>query len=159
MAAFAGLGIDNAFVRIDAPEVPILDGSAAPFVGKLLAAGIAMVKGRRKQIFVKKTFEVCQGDKFMRVEPSPSLSYECSIDFASAAIGRQRLSFSRSFFLNLCDSLVGKVTLSKAGPALHAKFMQDLLTNGTECLDVVEHGSVPSSKTSTVIADEVAVFN
>ena len=106
MAAFSGLGIDNALVRIDGPEVPILDGSAAPFVDKLLAAGLTKVEGVRKLLLVKDTFEVRDQGRLMRIEPSTRLRFHSEIDFASQAIGRQALdfTFSRSSFLELCES-------------------------------------------------------
>jgi UDP-3-O-[3-hydroxymyristoyl] N-acetylglucosamine deacetylase len=106
MAAFAGLGIDNAVVRVDAPEMPILDGSAAPFVDKMLAAGIARIEGRRKLLMVKDVLEIRDGAKLMRIEPAEALTFECAIEFPSRAIGRQALTFgfSRSSFLDLCAS-------------------------------------------------------
>jgi UDP-3-O-[3-hydroxymyristoyl] N-acetylglucosamine deacetylase len=106
MAAFAGLGVDNALVRIDGPEVPILDGSSAPFVDKIMTVGIAKVEGSRKLFLVKRPFEVRDGNRVMRVEPADRPRFECTIDYASAAIGRQHLdfAFSRSSFLDLCES-------------------------------------------------------
>jgi UDP-3-O-[3-hydroxymyristoyl] N-acetylglucosamine deacetylase len=105
MAALVGLGIDNALVRLDGPEVPIMDGSAGPFVDKLLAAGIAKLMGVRQQYVVKKAFEVRDGDKVMRVEPARRLTFRCVISFAGV-IGHQALdfTFSRPAFLSLCDS-------------------------------------------------------
>lgn len=107
MAAFVGLGIDNAVVRIDAAEVPILDGSAAPFVDQILAAGICKVDGFRRLFVVREAFEIRDGARLMRIEPDEKLRFDCNIDFASSkAIGRQSLdfTFSRSAFLSLCDS-------------------------------------------------------
>lgn len=106
MAAFAGLGIDNATVRIDGPEVPILDGSSAPFVDKLLAVGVAKVEGSRRFLVAKRAFEVRDGNRVMRVEPADRPRFDCTIEYPTAAIGRQRLdfAFSRSSFLDLCES-------------------------------------------------------
>lgn len=106
MAAFAGLGIDNALVLVDAPEIPIMDGSAAPFVDQLLMAGIVKVNGTRHLLIVKKAFEVRAGDKLMRVEPSDRLEFSCTVDYGKSIIGRQELDlvFSRSSFLDLCES-------------------------------------------------------
>ena len=106
MAALAGLGIDNVLVRIDGPEVPILDGSAAPFVDHILVAGIAKVKAPRKMLVVKKPFELSDGDRSIRIEPAQGLTYRCNIDYPTPVIGRQSIefNFSRSAFLRLCGA-------------------------------------------------------
>ena len=103
MAAFVGLGLDNVLVRLDGPEVPIMDGSAQPFVEALLHAGTRKVGGGRRLLLVKETFEVRDGQRLMRVEPADKLSFHCEIEFASAVIGRQSLDFTfgRSAFLEL----------------------------------------------------------
>ena len=73
MSAFAGLGIDNAFVDLDAAEVPILDGSASPFVFLIQSAGIEEQPVAKKFIRVKRPIEVREadrtGDKWARFEP------------------------------------------------------------------------------------------
>jgi UDP-3-O-[3-hydroxymyristoyl] N-acetylglucosamine deacetylase len=107
MAAFAGLGIDNVLVKVDAPELPIMDGSAAPFVEKILNAGIAKQEFFRKLLVIKKPITVRDGDRWMRIEPSRRLSFKCHIDYGNdSVIGQQSLEFifSRSGFLNLCES-------------------------------------------------------
>ena len=95
MAAFAGLGIDNALVTIDGPEVPILDGSALPFVEALDAAGIAEIDAPRRRIRVLRTIEVERGEAYARLDPAPrGFHLDIGIDFANPAIGRQELSLS-----------------------------------------------------------------
>ncbi|MEZ4741000.1 MAG: UDP-3-O-acyl-N-acetylglucosamine deacetylase [Bdellovibrionota bacterium] len=90
MAAFYGLGIDNAFVLVDAGELPILDGSAAPFVDKLKEVGTEVQPCLRKVLVIKKPIEVQNGDQFIRIDPWQSLAFECTIDFEnSSAIGKQ----------------------------------------------------------------------
>jgi UDP-3-O-[3-hydroxymyristoyl] N-acetylglucosamine deacetylase len=69
MSALAGLGIDNAWVDLDAPEVPILDGSAAPFVFLIQSAGIEEQNAAKKFIRVTQPIEVRDGDKWARFEP------------------------------------------------------------------------------------------
>lgn len=93
MAAFAGLGIDNALVKIDGPEVPVMDGSAAPFVERIVVAGIASQDAQRRFFVVREAFEFKIGDKLIRVEPSLSTQYEMQIEFKSKAIGRQSFRF------------------------------------------------------------------
>lgn len=69
MSAFAGLGIDNAFVDLSAEEVPIMDGSAGTFVFLLQSAGIEEQARAKKYIRVKKTIELRDGSKLVRLEP------------------------------------------------------------------------------------------
>ena len=81
MSAFAGLGIDNAYVELSAPEVPIMDGSAGPFVFLLQSAGI-LEQGKPKQ-FMRITRTVCleEGDKWVRFEPFDGFKVSFAIDF------------------------------------------------------------------------------
>ncbi|MGB8337739.1 MAG: UDP-3-O-acyl-N-acetylglucosamine deacetylase [Burkholderiales bacterium] len=81
MSALAGLGIDNAYVDVSAPEVPIMDGSAGPFVFLLQSAGIEEQKARKKYIRIKKTVEVKHGDKWARFEPHNGFTLTFTIDF------------------------------------------------------------------------------
>ena len=89
MAALAGSAISNALIEVDGPEVPILDGSAAPFVEGLLNAGIVEQDAPVMAIRVLKAVEVREGDAVARLEPSSMLEIDFSIDFADAAIGQQ----------------------------------------------------------------------
>jgi len=88
MSAFAGLGIDNAWVDLDAPEVPILDGSAAPFVFLIQSAGIEEQNAAKKFIRVLETIEVKDGDKWARFEPYDGYSLSFSIVFNHPAIDK-----------------------------------------------------------------------
>ncbi len=78
MAAFYGEGIDNALVEIDAPEIPILDGSAIDFVDAIKRVGIEEQNVKKKFIKVLKKVEVKDGSKFISIEP---LNYDLIIDF------------------------------------------------------------------------------
>lgn len=89
MAALSGTGIHNALIDIDGPEIPILDGSSAPFVAGILAAGIRVSSEPLRAIRVLKTVEVHDGAGFARLSPADHLEMEFAIDFADAAIGRQ----------------------------------------------------------------------
>jgi len=89
MAALAGSAIHNALIDIDGPEVPILDGSAAPFVSGFLDAGIVAQGAPVRAIRVLKAIEVREGEAVARLEPSDMLEIAFQIDFAEAAIGRQ----------------------------------------------------------------------
>ncbi len=107
MAALAGCAIHNAIIEIDGPEVPILDGSAAPFVDGFLTAGIVAQDVPVRAIRVLRAVEVRDGAAFARLEPADMLEIDFSIDFPEAAIGRQKKSLNMSngaFVRELSDS-------------------------------------------------------
>ena len=81
MSAFSGLGIDNAYVDITAPEVPIMDGSAGPFVFLLQSAGIEEQSAPKKFIRILQTVEARDGDKWVRFEPHNGFKLTLSIAF------------------------------------------------------------------------------
>lgn len=89
MAALAGCGIHNALIEIDGPEVPILDGSSARFVGAFLRAGIRTQAAPMRVFRVARTVEVESGEARARLEPGPGFEMGFHIDFADRAIGRQ----------------------------------------------------------------------
>jgi len=90
MAALAGSGIDNALVEIDGPEIPIMDGSAKPFLAALLAAGTVDQDEPLRAIRILKPVSVTLGDKTAELLPADHFEIEYDIDFTDAAIGRQR---------------------------------------------------------------------
>jgi UDP-3-O-[3-hydroxymyristoyl] N-acetylglucosamine deacetylase len=97
MAAFAGFGIDNAVIDIDGPEVPILDGSAEPFLFLLDCAGREELATPCRRIEVLETVRVTDGEAFAELRPShgiDGLEMTMSIDFAAPAIGRQARSLT-----------------------------------------------------------------
>ncbi len=81
LSAMAGLSIDNAFVELTAAEVPIMDGSAAPFVFLLQSAGIEIQTANKKFIKISKTVEVRDGDKIARLSPYNGFRLNMDIDF------------------------------------------------------------------------------
>ncbi|MCL4792117.1 MAG: UDP-3-O-acyl-N-acetylglucosamine deacetylase [Gammaproteobacteria bacterium] len=103
MAAFSGLGIDNAYVDLSAPEVPIMDGSAAPFVFLLQSAGIAEQNAAKKFIRVRKTVRVEEGDKSAEIRPFPGLKINFRIEFDHPVFRRHSqmatVDFSSAAFL------------------------------------------------------------
>lgn len=107
MAALAGCAIQNALIEIDGPEVPILDGSAAPFVRGFLAAGLTAQGAPVHAIRILRSVEVRDGDAVARLDPAEMLEIDFRIDFAEAAIGRQEklLNLSNGAFVReLSDS-------------------------------------------------------
>ena len=81
MAAFAGLGIDNAYVDLSAPEVPIMDGSAGPFVFLIQSAGIDDQSAPKRFIRIKRSVIVSDGDKWARFDPFEGFKVSFVIDF------------------------------------------------------------------------------
>jgi UDP-3-O-[3-hydroxymyristoyl] N-acetylglucosamine deacetylase len=88
MSALAGLGIDNIYIDVDAAELPIMDGSAAPFVFLLQSVGIEEQLAAKKFIRVKKMVEVKEGDKWARLSPFDGFSLDFSIAFAHPAFAQ-----------------------------------------------------------------------
>jgi UDP-3-O-[3-hydroxymyristoyl] N-acetylglucosamine deacetylase len=82
MSAFAGLGIDNAYVDLNSAEVPIMDGSAGTFIFLLQSAGIAELPAAKKFIRIRKTVEVRNGDKWVRFDPFNGYKLNFTIAFA-----------------------------------------------------------------------------
>ena len=103
MSAFAGLGIDNAFVDLSAAEVPIMDGSAAPFVFLMQSAGIEEQNAPKRFIRIVKPVEVKEGDKWARLTPHDGFRLNFEIDFDHPALRKHRqamaLDFSTAAFL------------------------------------------------------------
>ena len=97
MSALIGLGIDNAFIDLDSPELPILDGSASPFALLLQQAGLEEQGAPKRFLRVKKTVEVKEGDKWARLEPYEGFRLAFSIDFRHPAIERTTQSVSVDF--------------------------------------------------------------
>ena len=92
MAALAGMEIDNAVVEVNGPEVPIMDGSAAPFVFLIESAGVVAQDRPRRVIRVLKPVAVDDGERYASLTPGNGFSVSFDIDFDSAAVSRQRIS-------------------------------------------------------------------
>jgi len=94
LAALSGLGIDNALVEIDGPEVPIMDGSAAPFVAAIEQVGIVTLPAPRRYIRIVKPVRVAKDDCFGELRPYPrGFRLEVEIAFDNTLIGRQAVAF------------------------------------------------------------------
>jgi UDP-3-O-[3-hydroxymyristoyl] N-acetylglucosamine deacetylase len=103
LSAFAGLGIDNAYVDVSAPEVPIMDGSAGPFVFLIQSAGVEEQKAAKRFIRILKPVEVRDGDKVARFEPFDGFKVSFGIDFDHPVIGDETkqalIDFSSTSFV------------------------------------------------------------
>lgn len=96
LSALTGLGVDNAIIDIDNAEVPILDGSAAPYCTAILKDGLKVQRVARKYIELKEEVEIIneQTGSVVRLTPAPKLSYELQIDFNSKVVGVQTASWA-----------------------------------------------------------------
>lgn len=106
MAAFAALCIDNAVIAIDGPEVPIMDGSAQPFIEALDQAGRRPQPAARRYLEVLQTVEVLEDDKRVTLSPADRFEMAFEILFDTPAIGRQRIDLAideQSFRRELAD--------------------------------------------------------
>jgi UDP-3-O-[3-hydroxymyristoyl] N-acetylglucosamine deacetylase len=97
MSALSGLGIDNVFVDLDGPELPIMDGSASPFALLLQQAGLEAQAAPKRFLRVRKTVEVRDGDKWARLEPYAGFRLSFSIDFRHPVIERSTQSVTVDF--------------------------------------------------------------
>ena len=91
LAAVYSCGIDNIYIDIDAIEVPILDGSAEPFMQMVERAGIRKLRRRRRYLKVLKPVEVVEGDRRIGIYPANEFRVRCYVDFAHPLVGRQEV--------------------------------------------------------------------
>ncbi|HEY5656680.1 MAG TPA: UDP-3-O-acyl-N-acetylglucosamine deacetylase [Myxococcota bacterium] len=89
LAALYGLGIDNVRVEVDGPELPVMDGSAAPFVYLIRSAGIFGQRERRTVLRVREPIDVVDGDRRISIEPARDFRISYAVEFAHPAIRRQ----------------------------------------------------------------------
>ena len=142
MAALAGTGIHNALIEVTGAEVPILDGSSAPFVRGILRAGIATQDSPLRAIRVLKPVEIRDGAAFARLEPADHLEIDFHIEFADAAIGRQdkTLDMANGAFLReLMDSRTfcrqsDVDAMRRSGKALGGTYLNAVVVDGAQVL-------------------------
>lgn len=98
MSALTGMGVDNALIDIDNVEVPILDGSAKPYIEAIWKDGFEQQEAPRRYIEIKETIEIRNNEKgsVVRIEPAEEFSYEIKIDFNSRVLGVQTASWDGS---------------------------------------------------------------
>jgi len=145
MSALAGLGIDNIYVDVDAAELPIMDGSAAPFVFLLQSAGIEEQKAAKKFLRVKKTVEVKDGDKWARLSPYDGFSLDFAIVFNHPAVAR---SASRAHIDFADQSYLREVARART-----FGFMQDVETLRDQGL------ALGGSLENAIVMDEYRILN
>jgi len=98
LSALTGMGVDNALIDIDNIEVPILDGSAKPYIDAIWADGFAQQDVPRRYIEIRKTIEIRNEEKgsLVRIEPADEFSYDIMVDFNSKVLGIQHAQWSPS---------------------------------------------------------------
>ena len=96
LSAFIGVGIDNAIIELDNLELPILDGSAQPFVEMMQKAGIRRQRRPRKYLKIRREMELREGDKFIAVYPADTYAVSYAINFPHPLIGKERFEVTLS---------------------------------------------------------------
>lgn len=107
MAALAGCGVHNALIEVDGPEIPILDGSSAPFVEAILRGGLVAQSAPVRALEILEEVRFEGKDGWAMLTPAPVMEMNFTIDFPDAAIGRQSKSLTLAngaFVRELCDS-------------------------------------------------------
>lgn len=115
LSAFIGAGIDNAIVELDNLELPILDGSARPFVEMIRKAGIRQQRRPRTYLKIVREIELREGDKFIAVYPGDAYSVSYSINFPHPQIGKQ----------SFCVQLTNGSYLEQIAPARTFGFLHE----------------------------------
>lgn len=107
LSAFYGLGVDNAVVELDGPEVPIMDGSASHFIDMIESVGLVRLSAPKKYIVIKKPIKVAERDKYVLLLPAeePEFTIDYSIDFLHPFLAKQ--SFSHLFSAEVFRKEVG----------------------------------------------------
>ncbi|WP_131110647.1 UDP-3-O-acyl-N-acetylglucosamine deacetylase [Sulfuricystis thermophila] len=145
MSALAGLGIDNAHVDVDAEEIPILDGSAAPFVFLIQSAGIEEQNAPKRFLRVKKVVEVEDGDKWARLSPYEGFRLEFSIQFNHPAVDKSGTRVAIDF---ADQSYIRNIARART-----FGFMQDIETMQAQGL------ALGGSLDNAIVMDEYRVLN
>ena len=96
LSAFVGMGVDNAIVELDNLELPILDGSALPFVEMITRGGLRQQRRKRTYIKILRPYELREGDKFIAVYPAERYAVSYAINFPHPLIGRERFEVELS---------------------------------------------------------------
>jgi len=144
LAALRGMGVDNATIEIDGPEVPIMDGSAASFVAAIDQAGVVAQSAARRFIQVVRPVQVAIGDSFGELRPhATGFRAEIEIDFTNPVIGRQKYALDLSperFRREICRArtfgcMNDVARLWSAGFALGASFENSVVFDETRLLN------------------------
>ena len=118
LAAIAGLHIDNLYVEVNSPEVPIMDGSAYPFVELILRSGVIQQDKIKPHIKIVEPIEIIERDRYIKIEPSPFPAITYLMDFDHPLLNKQRFVYHYSI-----DSFIKEIA-----PARTFGFLKDVIT-------------------------------
>ena len=143
MASFAGLGIDNAIVELDGPEVPVMDGSAAPLVFLLKSGGVRRQRAGKRFLVIKKNIRVGCDKGWAELSPSKEFTISCDVDFNHPMLKKQ------SFSLSFSDSAFER-EISRARTFGFLKDVENLRNQG-----LIKGGSLDNA----IVIDDFRVVN
>jgi UDP-3-O-[3-hydroxymyristoyl] N-acetylglucosamine deacetylase len=143
MAALAGLGIDNARVELDGPEVPIMDGSATAFIAAILEAGIRVQEQPKSFLVIRRPIVVEDGEKRAALVPGRGFKVDCTIDFSHPLIHDQAVSISFS----------DRAFLREVAPARTFGFLRDV--DKLKAHGLAKGGSLDNA----IVVDDFSILN
>lgn len=120
MAALAAFGVDNLHIDIDGPEVPVLDGSAAPFVREIQHAGVISLSEARKFIAIRKPLEIIEGEKRINIIPSRffRITFDIAFDHPAISVQKHSIKFDTE---NFCKEIAPSRTFGFLHEVEHLK--------------------------------------
>lgn len=143
LAALYSCGVDNAYIEIDALELPILDGSAQPFIDMLEEAGIRRLRKRRRYLKVVKPLEVSEGGRRIGIYPAEDFRVHCFVHYGHPSVGAQQVELR-----------VGRESFSRVlAPARTFGFVQDF--EGLRRMGLIRGGSLENA----IVLNETGVVN
>jgi UDP-3-O-[3-hydroxymyristoyl] N-acetylglucosamine deacetylase len=143
MAALSGMGIDNCRVEVDGPEIPILDGSAAPFVCLIQEAGIRQLPAGKRYLLIEQPVELRDGDKLARLDPADGFSIDFTADFNHPLISNQAFRVELS----------GRVFEREVARARTFCFLRDI--ERMQAMGLARGGSLENA----IVIDEFSILN
>ncbi len=143
LAALYSCGVDNVYIELNALELPILDGSAQPFIDMLEQAGIRRLRKRRRYLKVLKPLEFVEGDRRIGIYPAQEFRVRCFVDYAHPAVGAQEVELR-----------VGRESFSRMlAPARTFGFVKDF--DGMRRMGLIRGGSLENA----IVLDDTRVVN
>jgi UDP-3-O-[3-hydroxymyristoyl] N-acetylglucosamine deacetylase len=143
LAALYSCGVDNVYVELDALELPILDGSAKPFIEMLDRAGTRRLRRRRRYIRVVKPLEFSDGDRRIGIYPADEFSVHCFVDYDHPSVGPQEV-----------EMVVDRESFSRElAPARTFGFVKDF--QGLKAMGLIRGGSIDNA----IVLDDEKIMN
>jgi len=143
LAALYSCGVDNVYVELDALEIPILDGSAKPFIELLSSAGIRRLRRRRRYLRVVKPLELADGDRRIGIYPAETFRVHCFVNYAHPAVGPQEIELD-----------VNRESFSRELAAARTfGFVKDF--TGLKAMGLIRGGSLENA----IVLDDATILN